>query len=62
LAEDAKPNILFIALDDLNHWVGYLGRKQATSTPNIDRFGPAGRSIHSQLLCGARFVTRRGRP
>jgi hypothetical protein len=22
----AKPNILFIAMDDLNHWVHYLGR------------------------------------
>lgn len=22
----AKPNVLFIAVDELNHWVGYLGR------------------------------------
>ena len=21
-----KPNVLFIAVDDLNHWVGHLGR------------------------------------
>ena len=23
--ENNKPNILFIAIDDLNDWVGYLG-------------------------------------
>ena len=25
-----KPNVLFIAVDDLNHWVGYLGRNSQT--------------------------------
>src|SRR5437870_2705036 len=24
----AKPNVLFIAIDDLNHWVHYLGRNE----------------------------------
>ena len=37
-----KPNVLFIAVDDLNHWVGYLGRNQQTSTPNIDRLAARG--------------------
>ena len=32
-----KPNVLFIAVDDLNHWVGHLGRNPQTKTPNIDR-------------------------
>jgi hypothetical protein len=32
-----KPNVLFIAVDDLNHWVGYLGRNSRTMTPNMDR-------------------------
>lgn len=36
-AEDKKPNVLFIAIDDLNHWVGYLGRNPQTRTPNLDR-------------------------
>ena len=31
------PNVLFIAVDDLNHWVGHLGRNKQTKTPNIDR-------------------------
>ena len=24
LAEEPRPNVLFIAVDDLNHWVGHL--------------------------------------
>jgi arylsulfatase A-like enzyme len=38
----ARPNILFIAVDDLNHWVGYLGRNRQTITPNIDRLAARG--------------------
>ncbi len=41
-AEGGRPNVLFIALDDLNHWVGYLGRNKQTSTPNIDRLAKRG--------------------
>ena len=37
-----KPNVLFIAVDDLNHWVGYLGRNAQTLTPNIDRLAKRG--------------------
>lgn len=37
-----KPNVLFIAVDDLNHWVGYLGRNAQTITPNIDRLASKG--------------------
>ena len=32
-----KPNVLFIAIDDLNHWVGHLGRNPQTRTPHLDR-------------------------
>ncbi len=41
-ATPAKPNVLFIAVDDLNHWVGYLGRNPQTKTPNIDRLARMG--------------------
>ncbi|MDO8539951.1 MAG: sulfatase [Opitutaceae bacterium] len=41
-AQPAKPNILFIAVDDLNHWVGHLGRNPQTRTPNIDRLARMG--------------------
>jgi arylsulfatase A-like enzyme len=37
-----KPNVLFIAVDDLNHWVGYLGRNPQTITPHIDRLAKRG--------------------
>lgn len=32
-----KPDVLFIAVDDLNDWVTYLGGHPQTKTPNIDR-------------------------
>jgi arylsulfatase A-like enzyme len=46
-AQDAKPkpNVLFIAIDDLNHWVGHLGRNPQTKTPNIDRLAKQGVSF-----------------
>ena len=37
----AKPNVLFIAIDDLRDWVGYLGNKQ-TKTPNLDKLSTRG--------------------
>ena len=40
--EPQRPNVLFIAVDDLNHWVGYLGRNAQTATPNIDRLAARG--------------------
>src|SRR5262249_57138160 len=40
--EPQKPNVLFIAVDDLNHWVGYTKRNPQTKTPNIDRLAARG--------------------
>ncbi|MBM3875707.1 MAG: sulfatase [Verrucomicrobia bacterium] len=40
--QGSKPNVLFIAVDDLNHWVGYLGRNPQTKTPNIDALAKRG--------------------
>lgn len=34
---DRKPNILFIALDDLNDWIGCMGGHPQAITPNLDR-------------------------
>jgi arylsulfatase A-like enzyme len=36
-AKQAKPNVLFISIDDLNDWVGVLGGHTQAQTPNIDR-------------------------
>lgn len=41
----AKPNVLFIAIDDLRDWVGYLGKNPQTKTPNIDRLAARGLSF-----------------
>jgi len=41
-ASAAQPNVLFIALDDLNDWVGCLGGHPQTRTPNIDRLAAGG--------------------
>lgn len=41
-ATPSRPNVLFIAVDDLNHWVGHLGRNPQTRTPNIDRLAAMG--------------------
>lgn len=40
--QPSKPNILMIAVDDLNHWVGHLGRNKQVMTPNIDRLAKRG--------------------
>jgi arylsulfatase A-like enzyme len=37
-----RPNVLFIAVDDLNHWVHYLGRNEQVKTPNLDRIARRG--------------------
>jgi len=37
-----KPNILFIAIDDQNDWIGCLGGHPQAKTPNIDRLAAAG--------------------
>jgi len=53
LAEAASPpNILFIAIDDLNHWVGHLGRHPQTRTPHIDRLAASGVSF-TRAYCAA---------
>ena len=39
---DQPPNVLFIAVDDLNDWVGCLGGHPQALTPNIDRLAARG--------------------
>ena len=41
-AEDPRPNILFIAIDDMNDWTGFLGGHPQTLTPNLDRLARRG--------------------
>lgn len=47
-----KPNVLMIAIDDLNDWVGCLHGHPQTSTPNLDRLSKRG-VLFSNAHCQA---------
>jgi arylsulfatase A-like enzyme len=51
-AERNRPNVLFIAVDDLNDWVGCLGGHPDTKTPNIDRLAARG-VLFTKAYCAA---------
>jgi arylsulfatase A-like enzyme len=51
-AGERKPNVLFIAVDDLNHWVGHLGRNPQAKTPSIDRLVRVGVTF-TRAYCAA---------
>jgi choline-sulfatase len=37
-----RPNVLFIAIDDQNDWIGCLGGHPMVKTPHIDRLAERG--------------------
>lgn len=41
-AKTARPNVLYISVDDLNNWVGYLKGHPQVQTPNLDRVAKRG--------------------
>ena len=42
-AAEARPNVLFLAVDDMKDWVNCLGGYEGTvHTPNIDRLAERG--------------------
>ncbi|MBT4013728.1 MAG: sulfatase-like hydrolase/transferase [Planctomycetaceae bacterium] len=47
-----RPNVLFIAVDDLNDWVGCLGGHPQAKTPNIDKLARQG-VLFEQAYCAA---------
>ena len=48
----SRPNVLFIAVDDLNDWTGFLGGHPEASTPNIDRLARRGVAF-TRAYCAA---------
>jgi len=40
--EKAPPNVLLIAIDDLNDWMGCMGGHPQAQTPNMDRLAARG--------------------
>ena len=57
LKQGQRPNVLFIAVDDLNDWQGALGGHPQVKTPNMDRLFKQGvlfTNAHcSQAVCNA---------
>ena len=51
-AAPTRPNILLIAIDDLNDWVGCLGGHPQASTPNIDALAARG-TLFANAHCQA---------
>ncbi len=47
-----RPNVLFIAIDDLNDWVGFLDGHPQVHTPNMDRLAKRG-VVFSNAHCAA---------
>lgn len=41
-AEEVRPNVLFLAVDDMNDWLGCLGATPRAITPNLDRLAARG--------------------
>lgn len=51
-AEPGRPNVLFIAIDDLNDWVGFLAGHPQAKTPNMDRLAARG-LVFANAHCAA---------
>lgn len=51
-ATPSRPNVLFISVDDLRDWVGYLGRHPQAVTPNFDRLAARG-LVFERAYCAA---------
>ncbi len=48
----ARPNVLFIMIDDLNDWVGFMKGHPQTRTPNMDRLAKRG-VVFANANCAA---------
>ena len=40
--QQTRPNVLFIAIDDLNDWIGCMGGHPQAKTPHLDRLAKSG--------------------
>ena len=51
IKQKQQPNIIFIAIDDLNDWIGCLGVNHQALTPNIDRLASKGMLFTNAFCC-----------
>jgi len=47
-----KPNVLFLAVDDMNDWIGCLGKTPRAITPNIDKLAKSGVNFSNAHTAG----------
>ena len=50
--QNVKPNVLFIAIDDLNDWTGMLKGNPQARTPHMDRLASKG-MVFTNAHCAA---------
>lgn len=50
LAAAERPNVLFLAIDDQNDWIGAMGGHSQVQTPNLDRLAGRG-TLFSNAHC-----------
>ena len=50
-ADGERYNVLFIAIDDLNDWVGCLGGNPQAITPNFDRYARDHAMVMNEAYC-----------
>ena len=58
----SQPNVLFIAVDDMNDWTSTLGGYSGkVHTPHLERLARMGMTF-TNAHAASRFVARAGRP
>ena len=50
-AEKDRPNVLFIAIDDLNDWISVFGGHPKAVTPHMDRLADSGAMVFQNAHC-----------
>jgi arylsulfatase A-like enzyme len=51
-AANSKPNVLFIAIDDMNDWIGVMKGHPQTKTPHLDKLAASG-AMFTSAHCAA---------
>ncbi len=51
--DESKYNVVFVAIDDLNDWVGVFGGNPQTQTPNFDNFAKEGSIVFEKAFSPA---------
>jgi hypothetical protein len=61
-AAEAKPNVLFIAVDDLNDYISPLDNHPGIKTPNFDRYATGFEELYDLKTDRNEFVNLASKP